>query len=147
MTAITQGSDLQDISTRSDGNPKKILVVEDAVEGRQLMTAKLEKLGHTVTAVSSPEQAATYVGMRRFDLIVIEIRPEHQRDIVAMVSQVKAALPAKPTVTPILAIAEVTPGGRVHTALLGMVDYYIMAPYHTVELQRTIARALDAHPK
>ena len=131
-------------STGAESAPggKNILILVEADEPRSLMKGKLERVGYVVTAASSTEQAVAYLGLWHFDLVVIEIAPEHQRDVVGMVTQVKAAMTA---VTPLLAIAAVTPGGRVHSGLLSVATLSMLAPYHTVELIRAVERALGTH--
>jgi len=118
---------------------KKILIVVEDNERLSLMKTKLERVGYILTTASTAEQAAAYLGMRRFDLVVVEVTQEHQRDVIAVVSQIKMAMPAN---TPLLAIAAVTPGGRVHNGLLSVANLSILAPYHTVELIRAVERAL-----
>jgi signal transduction histidine kinase/CheY-like chemotaxis protein len=55
------------------GKNEFILVVDDVEGQRELATRMLEKLNYTVATASSGEEALSYVGMNRVDLIVLDM--------------------------------------------------------------------------
>ncbi len=55
------------------GNGESILVVDDIEEQRQIASEMLEKLGYTVTTVSSGEEAVEYLRKHTIDLMVLDM--------------------------------------------------------------------------
>jgi CheY-like chemotaxis protein len=55
------------------GGGESILVVDDVKEQRELATAMLSGLGYRVSAVSSGEEAVTYLKTNRVDLLVLDM--------------------------------------------------------------------------
>jgi len=55
------------------GNGESILVVDDSEDQRQIASEMLEKLGYTVTAVSSGEEAVEYLRKHPIDLLVLDM--------------------------------------------------------------------------
>lgn len=55
------------------GNGEKILVVDDVMEQRDIATMMLQKLGYSVTAVSSGEEAVEYVAEHEVDLLILDM--------------------------------------------------------------------------
>ena len=55
------------------GNGESILVVDDIEEQRQIASEMLEKLGYTVTTVSSGEEAVEYLRKHTIDLLVLDM--------------------------------------------------------------------------
>ena len=55
------------------GKGESILVIDDVPEQRELATSMLHKLGYTVAAVSSGEQAVEYLKTERADLILLDM--------------------------------------------------------------------------
>ncbi|NPU83235.1 MAG: PAS domain S-box protein [Syntrophaceae bacterium] len=55
------------------GNGESILVVDDVKEQRELAISMLTKLGYRVEAVSSGEEAISYIDRRKADLVVLDM--------------------------------------------------------------------------
>ncbi|NQT61256.1 MAG: response regulator, partial [Bacteroidetes bacterium] len=68
MERITTGS-IEDYL----GNGESILVVDDVEEQRELASGMLEKLGYSVSTVSSGEEAVEYLKNNKTDLIVLDM--------------------------------------------------------------------------
>src|SRR5271157_2750635 len=55
------------------GRGESILVVDDVIAQREVATSVLTKLGYTVTAVSSGEEAVDYLRTHKADLVVLDM--------------------------------------------------------------------------
>ena len=55
------------------GNGESILIIDDIADQRQIASEMLEKLGYTVTTVSSGEAAVDYLVNHKVDLIVLDM--------------------------------------------------------------------------
>ncbi len=61
-------------SPRQDKRPKKILVVDDHITNRQLATAILEEVGHTVTSGANGLEALEILSENYFDHVLMDLQ-------------------------------------------------------------------------
>lgn len=55
------------------GSGESILVVDDAPEQRELAKRMMQRIGYTVSAAASGEEAIALVGRQRFDLLILDM--------------------------------------------------------------------------
>ena len=66
-------SDTRSPSEDLQGNAESILIVDDAVDQREIATGMLELLGYRVASVSSGEEAIEYLKTHQADLLVLDM--------------------------------------------------------------------------
>jgi PAS domain S-box-containing protein len=71
--APTAKSAPADLMEEAAGSPKRILLVEDHADTREVLTRLLRSLGCSVTAVASVKEAIEAAGRETFDLLVSDI--------------------------------------------------------------------------
>ena len=122
-----------------------VLVVDDVAVVRIAVSMILTRAGHTVEAASNGNEALSIVARRAPDAVITDLwMPD--LDGLGLVRALRAEFPG-------IAIVAMSGGSRLyneesslnHARAVG-VTQLLMKPFHTVDLRRTIAGALDARP-
>jgi len=121
------------------GNGESILVVDDIEEQRQIASEMLEKLGYTVTTVSSGEEAVEYLRKHTIDLLVLDMIMEPGIDGLETYRRV---LKLRPDQKSIIA-SGFSETVRVKEAQSLGVGTYIKKPYLLQKIGRAIKEELN----
>jgi CheY-like chemotaxis protein len=114
-----------------------VLVVDNEVDGRELLTAILHYCGALVTAVASADDAVAVMALIKPDVIVTDV-VMRDRDGFWLIAKVRSLKPEDGGVVPAIAIsATTTPGERERTRAAGF-DVYLVKPLDPWELCRSI---------
>ncbi len=121
------------------GNGESILVVDDIEEQRQIASEMLEKLGYTVTSVSSGEEAVEYLRKHTIDLLVLDMILEPGIDGLETYRRI---LDIRPDQKSIIAsgYSETVRVKEAHSLGAGS---YIKKPYLLQKIGRAIKAELD----
>jgi len=117
-----------------------ILLVEDEVNARQVLSMGLETQGHRVCPCSGPDEARVALKRQAFDLVLTDLRMEG-RDAGLEVVSMAAASQAQPRILLITAYASTETA--VDAMRLGAFDY-LTKPVSMDELHEAVERALNA---
>ena len=121
------------------GRGEWILVVDDVREQRELATAMLTGLGYRVSAVSSGEEAVTYLMTHRVDLLVLDMIMDPGMDGLETYQKVLEINPTQKTII----VSGFSETDRVKKAqALGAGDY-VQKPYIREKIGLAIRRELD----
>jgi CheY-like chemotaxis protein/HPt (histidine-containing phosphotransfer) domain-containing protein len=103
----------------------KILLVEDSPISQTVLSDMLRKLGHTVEAVGTGNEAIAKCSQNRYDLVLMDIQmPE--TDGLEATRQIRAAEASKGTRQTIIALtAHAMPSDRVRCQEVGMNDFLV----------------------
>jgi CheY-like chemotaxis protein len=121
------------------GNGESILVVDDIEEQRQIASEMLEKLGYTVTTVSSGEEAVEYLRKHTIDLLVLDMIMEPGIDGLETYRRI---LKLRPDQKSIIA-SGFSETVRVKEAQSLGVGTYIKKPYLLQKIGRAIKEELN----
>ena len=116
---------------------KRILVVEDQPDNRQIVRDMLAPTDYEITEVESGEEALTAIAKQRPDLILMDIRLPIMDGYTAT-SQIKA----DPALRSIPIIAVTSYGGEGQTARAAGCDDYVPKPYSPRQLLAKIRQYL-----
>jgi len=105
---------------------KRILVVEDQADNRQIIRDMLAPTDYEIAEVESGEEALTAIAKQRPDLILMDIRLPIMDGYTAT-SQIKAD-PALRSI-PVIAITSHALDGEEHVARAAGCDDYVPEPY------------------
>jgi DNA-binding NtrC family response regulator len=117
-----------------------ILLVEDEVNARQVLSIGLETQGHRVCPCSGPDEARLALQQQTFDLVLTDLRMEG-RDAGLEVVDMAAACQPQPRILLITAYASTETA--VDAMRLGAFDY-LTKPVSMDELQEAVERALHS---
>lgn len=125
----------------ADPMPLNILLADDNATIRELVTEKLELMGHTVVAVADGAQAVETLRRRPFDAILLDMQMP-VLDGPGAAKAIRALGPERRT-TPIVALtADVFAQSREGTE--GDIDAFITKPIPWAELNAVLARLLGS---
>jgi two-component system, cell cycle response regulator DivK len=116
---------------------KRILVVEDQEDNRQIIRDMLAPTDYEIAEVESGEEALTAIARQRPDLILMDIRLPIMDGYTAT-SQIKAD-PALRSI-PIIAVTSYALSGEEKKARAAGCDDYVPKPYSPRELLAKIRR-------
>jgi PAS domain S-box-containing protein len=121
------------------GRGESILVVDDVKEQRELATTLLSRLGYRVTAVSSGEEALTYLKTNRADLIVLDMIMEPGMDGLETYQRVVKINPGQKAVI----VSGFSETDRVRKAQELGAGAYVRKPYIQEKIGLAIRKELD----
>lgn len=123
----------------SIGHGETVLVVDDVEEQRDLATAMLRKLNYTATAVSSGEEAVTYMRKNKADLIVLDMIMDPGMDGLDTYRSILTIHPEQKAVI----VSGYSETERVNAALAIGAGAYLKKPYILEKLGRAVRNELD----
>jgi two-component system, cell cycle response regulator DivK len=123
---------------------KRILVVEDQPDNRQIIRDMLAPTDYEIAEVESGEEALTAIAKQRPDLILMDIRLPIMDGYTAT-SQIKAD-PALRSI-PIIAVTSHALDGEEQTARAAGCDGYVPEPYSPRQLLAKICQQAAIHPR
>lgn len=116
----------------------RVLVVEDDVDGRDLLRTILERCGATVAVAASVAAAMDVLDSQRFDVIVSDIEMP-QEDGYAFIRRVRARPPAEGGDVPVAALtAYASPADRMKVLASGF-NIHVTKPVQPAELAVVVA--------
>ncbi len=124
------------------GHGERILVVDDVEEQRQIASALLRKLGYSVTALSSGEEAVDHLKEHRSDLVVLDMIMDPGMDGL---DTYKSILELHPGQKAVIA-SGFSETERVHQAQELGAGPYIKKPYTLEKLAFAVKEELQARP-
>src|SRR5262249_18816365 len=122
----------------------RVLIAEDNLVNRRLVTRVLEKRGHTVSAAATGREALDQVQHERFDVILMDVQMPDMDGLetAAAIRRLEAIQGAH---TPIIAVTAYSMKGDRERCLAAGMDDYITKPINAQELagavESTAARA------
>jgi two-component system cell cycle response regulator DivK len=119
---------------------KRILVVEDQADNRQIIRDMLAPTDYEITEVESGEEALTAIAKQRPDLILMDIRLPIMDGYTAT-SQIKAD-PALRSI-PIIAVTSYALSGEEKKARVAGCDDYVPKPFSPRQLLAKIRQYLS----
>jgi CheY-like chemotaxis protein len=120
---------------------RRILVVDDTVICRTLLTRFLEKLDYVADSVASGAEAVTAYQERRYAAILMDVQMPIMSGFEATI-RIRQQEKASGAHVPVIAItAHTQPGDRDH-CLAGGMDEYLPKPITLEALKRVLARSL-----
>ena len=132
------------IETRGVGpRPLRILLAEENLVNQKLATHVLEKRGHAVTVVGSPQAALARLEDDRFDLVLLDVQM-HEIDGVAAGAAIRAREIALGRRIPIIGVAAHSAAGDPPRGLDAGVDAWVYKPIQPQELLAAIETVLAA---
>jgi CheY-like chemotaxis protein/HPt (histidine-containing phosphotransfer) domain-containing protein len=138
QTAITEPE--QRFQERAHGIPRRILVAEDNAINRFVVTAILERHGHSVLVVEDGAQAVAAVGKETFDVVLMDVQmPE--LDGIEATRAIRAAEHGTSRHLPIIALTAHAMNGDREACLKAGMDAYLPKPIDPVALLEAIAAA------
>ena len=124
-------------SRRSDGQGRRLLVVEDNAINQQFAVAVLRRAGYDVTLAGNGAEAVEAVKGTDFDVVLMDIQMPIL-DGVGATRQIRA-LPGRKGLVPIIAVTADAMAGARETYLAAGMDDYIPKPIRLDELLGKIA--------
>jgi CheY-like chemotaxis protein len=121
------------------GHGETILVVDDIKEQREIASEILEKLGYTVTTVSSGEEALTYVQESPTDLMVLDMIMDPGMDGLETYQRVLAINPSQKAII----ASGYSESKRVKEAQRLGAGEYVKKPYLLEKIGRAVRVELD----
>jgi CheY-like chemotaxis protein len=121
------------------GHGESILVVDDVKEQREIASEILEKLGYTVTTVSSGEEAVSFLYERSADLMVLDMIMDPGIDGLETYQKI---LEINPTQKAIIA-SGYSESIRVKEAQRIGAGAYVKKPYLMERIGRAVRAELD----
>jgi two-component system, cell cycle response regulator DivK len=118
---------------------KRILVVEDQPDGRQIIRDMLAGTGYEITEAENGEEALTAIAKQRPDLILMDIQLPIM-DGYEVTRQIKAN-PAMRSI-PIIAVTSHALDGEEQTARAAGCDAYVPEPYSPRQLLAKIQQCM-----
>ena len=127
-------------TTGSAQRALRVLVAEDNLVNRKLVTRLLQKRGHHVTAVENGGDAVAAVGARTFDVVLMDVQMPDMNGLEATAT-IRQDEAERGGHVPIIALtAHAMQGDRERCLAAGM-DGYLAKPIDVDELVSTIERA------
>ena len=124
------------------GHGESILIIDDVAEQRQIASEMLEKLGYSVTSVSSGEAAVDYLGHHEVDLIVLDMIMDPGIDGLETYQQILQISPDQKTII----ASGYSESDRVKEAQRIGAGTYIKKPYLIEKFGRAVRRELNIDP-
>jgi PAS domain S-box-containing protein len=117
--------------------PLRILIADDLVVNQEIITATLERRGHTVRQVFNGLEALETLQQERFDLVLMDVQMPVMDGLEA-VQQIRALDDRQIATVPVIALtAHAVKGDRERFLKAGM-DAYVSKPVRSSELLRVI---------
>ena len=118
-----------------------VLLAEDNVVNQKLVMRMLEKWGHTVTVVSTGQEALTALAQQSFDLVLMDVQmPE--MDGLEATAAIRAQECVSGTHVPIIAMTANAMQGDAERCLAAGTDAYIAKPMRLEDLYTAINQLL-----
>ena len=121
------------------GRGESILVVDDIKEQRQIATEMLEKLGYSVTTMSSGEKAVQYLQDHTPDLLVLDMIMEPGIDGLETYKKILKIHPGQKSII----ASGYSESARVKEAQILGAGTYVKKPYLLEKIGRAIRAELD----
>ena len=118
-----------------------ILVVDDEPDVRMLLEESLKLAGHDVVTATDGEDALTKLKRRRFDLMVLDIMMPKMDGYTVL--EIVRSMPSRADMPVVVVTAKHDPDGVMREVEFGAVDH-IVKPFHPLELEKAVERALHA---
>ena len=116
---------------------KKILIVEDTADLRDLLTIVISRLGHEVAIASTGKEAVEHASAIKPDLILMDIGLPNLNGVEAT-KQIKAEPATKHIPVVILSALPMSPHGR-HAIEAGAVEI-LQKPVSIIDLEQTLIK-------
>ena len=126
--------------TSQIGQGGELLVVDDDLANRELLTRRVKRMGYSANAVASGEEALAILESERFDLILLDYMMPGLSGLETLL-KIKAS-PRLRTIPVIMLSASDDVGKMVDCILQGAEDY-IFKPFNPVLLQARISACLE----
>jgi DNA-binding response OmpR family regulator len=120
--------------------PARVLVVDDAKSGRDMLTRRLEQDGHRADVAKDGEQALTMLGAVDYDLVLLDILMP-RLDGYGVLERVKADERLRHI--PIVVISAVDETASVVRCLQMGADDYVTKPFDAVILRARVSSCLE----
>ena len=118
-----------------------VLLVDDEEKILKALSRALREEGHECVATSSPREAQRLLGLRPFDLLVVDnLMPE--RTGLELIRDVVATTPAGERPQILMMTAHATVESAIEAMKLGAIDY-LQKPFEVDELLVVVRRALE----
>ena len=118
-----------------------VLLVDDEEKILKALSRALREEGHECVATSSPREAQRLLGLRPFDLLVVDnLMPE--RTGLELIREVVATVPAGERPQILMMTAHATVESAIEAMKLGAIDY-LQKPFEVDELLVVVRRALE----
>jgi PAS domain S-box-containing protein len=121
------------------GHGESVLIIDDVAEQRQIASEMLEKLGYSVTSVSSGEAAVDYLGHHEVDLIVLDMIMDPGIDGLETYQQILQIRPDQKTII----ASGYSESDRVKEAQRIGAGTYIKKPYLIERFGRAVRKELN----
>lgn len=118
-----------------------ILIVDDDELNRQLLTQRVQSVGHRAHLAGSGDEALELLGRQQVDLIMLDIVMPGM-DGFALLQKIKA-IPAWVDI-PVLMVSALDDSKTMVRCLEGGAEDYVTKPYHAVVLGKRIQSCLSA---
>lgn len=118
-----------------------ILIVDDEPDVRLFLEESLKLAGHDVVSAADGRVALNKLHRRRYDVMVLDIMMPGV-DGYSVLQEVRG-MPSRADMPVIVVTAKHDPDGVMREVEFGAVDH-IAKPFHPLELERAIERALNA---
>jgi len=136
LTPKTPSKDIDDVCLSLDR--KKVLVVDDADEQREIATNILESLGFEVATASGGEQAVELLQQEQIDLVLLDMIMEPGLDGLETYRRIISFKPEQK----VIIVSGYSTLERVRTALKLGAKGFIQKPYTVLSLKKAIRDAL-----
>jgi adenylate cyclase len=127
-------------NSRVSAAPARVLVVDDAKSGRDMLTRRLEQDGHRADVAEDGEQALTMLGAVDYDLVLLDILMP-RLDGYGVLERVKADERLRHI--PIVVISAVDETASVVRCLQMGADDYVTKPFDAVLLRARVTACLQ----
>jgi CheY-like chemotaxis protein len=122
------------------GNGESILIIDDVLEQRQIVSEMLQKLGYAATAVASGEEAVDYMVDHSADLIVLDMIMDPGIDGLETYKKILKLHPGQKTII----ASGYSESDRVKEAQKIGAGAYIKKPYLIEKFGRAVKKELES---
>ena len=122
----------------------EILVAEDYVVNQMIITAILERAGHSVTVVENGRQAVDAIGNRHFDIVLMDMEMPVMNGLDAT-RAIRARIDSDHAI-PIIALTAHAMSREVEACLSAGMNGHLVKPFDNVELLRQIQQLTERQP-
>jgi len=123
----------QEVQSFVASKPLNILLVEDDILGRQVITRMLQQMSHTVEGAENGVEALALLEVRKYDLVLMDIQMPKMDGVETTKRIRKAELTTKAHLPIIALTAHALSGDRERFLAVGM-DEYVAKPFQMSEL-------------
>lgn len=128
---------LEKVDSPTQKGTLKILVAEDSLIGRRLVSRLLSKRGHAVTLAENGDEAVQAAGRESYDLVLMDVEMPVM-DGLAATRSIKSSHPH----LPVVALTAHTSDGEEQRCLTAGMDAVVTKPIRPQDLERALALAV-----